>query len=161
MPEEFPKDPFWGLFCLTLPLAQIRDNNKINYHNYADRRGHDNPIQVLSKCIEQIALCQNFGETWQAKTLIFHLGLFCFLNTSSFRLVGEKNPKYTFSSLFYCSMSLCVCRFRLKDSILPPHVLPLSLSAPYVHRFQWKAPSLQHSAVGSKCGHFLRLRNKL
>ncbi len=68
-----------------LPLAQITENNKTSYHNYADGTqiyitiltGDYGPIQALSKCTsEQINdwMCQNFLQLNKDKTEVVVLG---------------------------------------------------------------------------------------
>ena len=96
------------------------------------------------------------GQFWD-------FGLFVFNNMYSFRLVLKKSPKYTFRSLFYYTLSVCVCRFRLNSSkvgVLNPPAAPRSLSAPCHHIYRWKALSLLFNAVGSKYGHFLFISNE-
>jgi len=61
-----------------LPLAQMMKNNKVCYHSNADETqiyitislGDDNPIQGLSKCIEEINnwMCQNLLKLNTDKT---------------------------------------------------------------------------------------------
>ena len=67
-----------------LPTAQIIENNKICYHNYADDTqiyitlspGDYGPIQALSNCMEQINdwMCQNFLQLNRDKTEIVVFG---------------------------------------------------------------------------------------
>lgn len=67
-----------------LPLAQIIENNKICYHNYADDTqiyitltpGDYGPIQALSNCIDQINdwMCQNFLQLNKDKTEVLVFG---------------------------------------------------------------------------------------
>lgn len=58
--------------CL-LTLAQIITKQKIHHHNYADHTlspGYSDPIQLLSKCREQISLwmCQMILQLEKQKT---------------------------------------------------------------------------------------------
>ena len=78
----------------------------------------------------------------EGKNIVFFTGqfwdfwIFVFNNMSSFRLVVKKSQKYTFRSLFYYSLSVCVCRFLInstKVGVLNQHAAPRSLSAPCHH----------------------------
>ena len=64
------------------------------------------------------------GQFWD-------FGIFVFNNMSSFRLVvKKKSPKYTFRSLFYYTLSVCVCRFLInstKVGVLNQHAAPIAV----------------------------------
>uniref|UniRef100_A0A3P9D2F8 Reverse transcriptase domain-containing protein n=1 Tax=Maylandia zebra TaxID=106582 RepID=A0A3P9D2F8_9CICH len=74
--------PLFNIYML--PLAQIINNNKINYHSYADDTqiyitmspGDRGPVQALGKCIEEINdwLCHNFLQLNKNKTEVIVFG---------------------------------------------------------------------------------------
>ena len=87
MTYRVPKGSILGphLFNIyMLPLAQIMENNKICYHNYANDThiyismspGDYGPVQALGKCIEQISdwMCQNFIQLRKDKTEVIVFG---------------------------------------------------------------------------------------
>jgi len=60
------------------------------------------------------------------------VGLICFHNTPSFRLLERKYLKYTFKSLFYYTLSICICRFQFTEPVVSTSVYKPSVLFPSI-----------------------------
>ncbi len=71
----------------------------------------------------------NVGKTLQANHYSY---IYCFCDLFSFRLVERNHPKYTFKCLFYCTWSICICRFQIQYRLFPQIEHLVSCSEPEI-----------------------------